>query len=336
MTSSNQVDQTGQQGNKAQRKVFSVEKAMMRGDTLVAPVSSEIPVQQESNTMVYQQEIERLSGEVTDLKNVIFDMKQEIMQLMQSQQEDMLSKITSHLDSLPLQRIDISSESESASVAEVSVDQTNEGDVSVIEEDSVEGKAEDPSLSHDSNTFVIDAEHEKDLRIELGQMIRVIAKAKRELSQIKHPGHGEDEDQITRASSELDEIVSATEAATNQILEATEGIEEHLLNLASIAMNLQNDEIVICGDRINQRVTTIIEACNFQDITGQRIAKVVRTMTFIEERVRAMIDIWGADAFSELPLPKIVDEDDPEAHLLEGPQLSNQGITQDEIDDLFK
>ena len=36
-------------------------------------------------------------------------------------------------------------------------------------------------------------------------------------------------------------------------------------------------------------------ACSFQDITGQRTEKVVNVLRFIEQRINAMIEIWGVE-----------------------------------------
>ncbi|HAQ00066.1 MAG TPA: hypothetical protein DCQ35_08595, partial [Rhodospirillum rubrum] len=76
------------------------------------------------------------------------------------------------------------------------------------------------------------------------------------------------------------------------------------------------------------------EACNFQDLTGQRITKVVNTMKFVEERVDKMMAIWGRESFRDL------EEDPPmiaagDNRLLNGPQDVGKGISQDEIDRLF-
>ncbi|MDX1739289.1 MAG: protein phosphatase CheZ, partial [Alphaproteobacteria bacterium] len=174
-----------------------------------------------------------------------------------------------------------------------------------------------------------------ELRLEVAQMVRTIAKAKNELAQIKHPDA--EDDRIEQASTELDAIVMATERATNTILEATETIEKDLTQIAALAH--EDEDIMTLTDKIAAQTTGILEACNFQDITGQRINKVITTMQFIEERIRKMIEIWGFDAFSELPVPISSDpksEDyDPDADLLAGPQLEGQGISQAEIDALF-
>lgn len=172
-----------------------------------------------------------------------------------------------------------------------------------------------------------------ELRLEVAQMVRTIAKAKTELAQIKHPDAKDD--RLEQASSELDAIVMATETATNNILEATETIEKDLTQIAALAH--EDEDIVTLSDKIAAQTTAIMEACNFQDITGQRITKVVTTMQFVEERIRSMIDIWGFAAFSELPVPITENEaeEDPDADLLAGPQMEGQGISQAEIDALF-
>jgi chemotaxis protein CheZ len=176
----------------------------------------------------------------------------------------------------------------------------------------------------------------RDVRIEIAQMVRVIAKTKQEISQIKHP-FGNEGDKIERAHSELDAIVMATEQATQTILEATEKLEAGFSNLAVLAE--EDQEMLEMVDNLNDQVTQILEACNFQDVTGQRITKVVKTVRFIEDRILAMISIWGAQAFEDLPVPSDAAGEegavDGDEDLLQGPQLGNEGISQDEIDALF-
>ena len=176
-----------------------------------------------------------------------------------------------------------------------------------------------------------DSEMAKDVRIEIAQMVRVIAKTKMEIAQIKHPDN--EDDQFEKAHSELDEIVLATESATQSILAATEQIEAIMSAVAGMAH--EDQEIIETIDRANDQLTLILEACNFQDITGQRITKVLKTVRFIEDRILAMISIWGVQAFEDLPVPTSDDEEAGEESLLQGPQSGNEGITQAEIDALF-
>ncbi len=214
--------------------------------------------------------------------------------------------------------------------------------IAALREEVAEIKASiQPNSSMDSNSAsdkttdgnAHDDEMDLELRLEVAQMVRTIAKAKNELAHIKHPNA--DDDRLEEASSELDAIVLATETATNNILEATETIEMDLTQIAALAH--EDEDIVTLSDKIAAQTTAIMEACNFQDITGQRITKVVTTMQFVEERISKMIGIWGFDAFSELPVPMSATEtsDDPDADLLAGPQMEGQGISQDEIDSLF-
>lgn len=176
----------------------------------------------------------------------------------------------------------------------------------------------------------------RDVRIEIAQMVRVIAKTKQEIAQIKHP-FGHEGDKIERAHSELDAIVMATEQATQSILEATEQLESGFSTLAALAE--EDQEMLELIDKLNDQVTQILEACNFQDITGQRITKVVKTVRFIEDRILAMIAIWGAQAFEDLPVHSDGaaegEEVEGDENLLQGPQLGNEGISQAEIDALF-
>lgn len=168
------------------------------------------------------------------------------------------------------------------------------------------------------------------VQVEIAQMVKMIAKAKNEIASIKHPMS--EDDRLLSASNELDAIVMATEAATHDILNATEGIEREMMNLAALCHD--DTDVVEATERVSAHLTNVMESCNFQDITGQRITKVVDTMRFIEERIVAMIDIWGVEAFADLPIPRDSFDNDDEG-LLNGPQLQDQGISQADIDALF-
>jgi chemotaxis protein CheZ len=131
---------------------------------------------------------------------------------------------------------------------------------------------------------------------------------------------------IASATDELDAIVGATENATNSILDAAEKLESLTAELSSEA-----------GARLTEQTTLIYEACNFQDITGQRITKVVKALKHIEERIDALVVAFGpeiqdaekaAQASSESS--QMTDED-----LLNGPQLPEKAHDQASIDALF-
>ena len=167
-------------------------------------------------------------------------------------------------------------------------------------------------------------------RIEIAQMVRVIGRAKIEIASIKHPG--ETDDRMQLAASELDAIVVATEMSTEDVLGASERIENCVREITGLHPKDKN--LGMLGDQIAEEIIKIFEACNFQDITGQRTTKVIKTIRFIEARILALIGIWGADAFRDLPVND-QSTTDGDAALMNGPQLENQGITQDEINALF-
>jgi len=200
--------------------------------------------------------------------------------------------------------------------------------------DAIEALREDMnhlSAPARSDGFELEPDEDQEIRIELAQMVRSIARAKSELAAIKHPKI--EDDQVLQASNELDAIVIATENATNAILGSAEEIEKIVDQAAS--EHGDDDLIVLLSEKVGAQVVNIFEACNFQDLTGQRINKVVHTLRFIEARILAMIEIWGAKAFEDLPMPDAAPAIHSSDELVSGPQLSGQGISQAEIDALF-
>ncbi len=166
------------------------------------------------------------------------------------------------------------------------------------------------------------------LRGQLHDLKDSIDKTKAEIAALHRPGG--DEDKFTSAAMELDAIVHATEEATNNILGAAEDIEERVQAVKERITDVKSIEHL---DAISAFTINIFENCNFQDITGQRTGKVVRTINYLEERILTMIKIWGEEEFEGIELPDDIRSSDEK--LLEGPQLEGQGISQDDIDSLF-
>jgi chemotaxis regulatin CheY-phosphate phosphatase CheZ len=165
---------------------------------------------------------------------------------------------------------------------------------------------------------------------ELVAMSDAIARTRREIAQIRPP-HQFDK-QLTNATEELDQIVEATEKATSEILSAAEDVQEVAWTLRE-----QGFAVELC-ERIDQRAIDIYTACSFQDITGQRSAKVVRALHLIEQRINAMIEIWGVD---EVAL-KVGDATErlerfaqEETALLDGPQADGEGLKQHDVDQML-
>lgn len=154
-----------------------------------------------------------------------------------------------------------------------------------------------------------------------------IEDARTEISSLS-PEH-DDSAGIPRAGQELDAIVEATESATETIMQAAEDL-----------MSFDSDDFDEYKNHINTEVMKIFEACSFQDITGQRISKVVKTLNHVEDRVGKLITILGINNTEEAPKDSkpIIDptsDEIDEKDLLSGPALAGEGIDQGEVDSLL-
>jgi chemotaxis regulatin CheY-phosphate phosphatase CheZ len=122
------------------------------------------------------------------------------------------------------------------------------------------------------------------LRLDILELSRVIARTRSEIAAIR-PADAE-ADPLTEASGELTSIVTSTESATSAILAAAEKVQA-----AAWSLREAKADPSLC-DALDSRATEIYVACSFQDLTAQRTRKVIETLTFIEQRLQAMADIW--------------------------------------------
>jgi chemotaxis protein CheZ len=131
---------------------------------------------------------------------------------------------------------------------------------------------------------------------------------------------------IPAAGQELDAIVKATEAASHTIMECAEAV-------------LSGD----AGDHaafkalVDEKMLIIFEACSFQDITGQRVAKVVETLKHIEARVARLADAMRArESGGFASEEERAGAERKRKLLLHGPQSAgDDGMGQSEIDSLM-
>jgi chemotaxis protein CheZ len=158
------------------------------------------------------------------------------------------------------------------------------------------------------------------LYAELAELAQLIESAKHEIASV---GADAISDRyIPEAQDELDAVIGATEEAAGTILDSAEAIEAACAALTPEAAR-----------PIQEAVTHIYEACNFQDITGQRITKVVHTLKQIEGRVHALLGTF-AEAGGEMPasMPQPTDGAIGDQALVNGPQLPDAAKDQAEID----
>ncbi len=169
------------------------------------------------------------------------------------------------------------------------------------------------------------------LKIELDVIGDAIKQTRTEIVSLQDQGF--DSSRIARVARELEAVFGDTSNATENILMAAEAIDESANAL--IQMLKEGREQELARD-IHDRAISIFEACNFHDLTGQRITKVASTLTMVEEHLARMMEIWSViDRFNVDAAQSAANN---LADLLNGPKLDgdNGHSSQDEIDKLFR
>ncbi len=165
-------------------------------------------------------------------------------------------------------------------------------------------------------------EYEPAVHSELTEIAYEIARLKREIAQLRP--NDMTKTRIPGAGEELDAIVESTEDATNRIMEAAECI-----------MGSQGAEPDDFKAIVNDKMIEIFEACTFQDITGQRIAKVVSTLNYIDQRVSEFVDRLNVAEENEAAHEETEEERRQRELILHGPQAEGEGVCQDDIDEML-
>jgi chemotaxis protein CheZ len=152
---------------------------------------------------------------------------------------------------------------------------------------------------------------------EVEELGRMISSAKAEIAALRVDDITDSH--IPSATDELDAIVAHTASATDRILETCETLDR-------VAAELTGE----LAAQLQEATTRIYEACSFQDITGQRITKVVATLKTIDVKVAQMVA-----TFSATRAAGAAEGDHPERALLNGPQLPAEAMDQSDIDKLL-
>jgi chemotaxis protein CheZ len=156
------------------------------------------------------------------------------------------------------------------------------------------------------------------LLAELEGLGRTVARAKQEIARLKVDDITDSH--IPSATDELDAIVDHTAQATNEILDCCEVLE-------AVAGRVARED----AEALQGAITRIYEACSFQDITGQRIGKVVTALKAIEARVADVTGNFLEGRAEPEPEPEVTEG----RRLAEGPQLPGAAVSQAEIDRLL-
>lgn len=128
-------------------------------------------------------------------------------------------------------------------------------------------------------------------------------------------------DRIPMAHEELGSVLAATAGATNTIMASAEA----MLGLPDDAQYREN---------VEARIYEIFEACAFQDITGQRIGKVVEALRHLELRLARFANAVKARDEAGFEPAEAARRERAERLILNGPQHDG-AVSQNDIDALF-
>jgi chemotaxis protein CheZ len=139
--------------------------------------------------------------------------------------------------------------------------------------------------------------------------------------------------QIARVTQELAAVKEGTTDATDRLLKAAETIEQTSSTLAAALKGAHEQGL---AQDIQDQVTQIFEACNFHDLTSQRITKVVSTLKQVENHLMQMVEIWNAIERFTNYVGRLAPPTEAES-MLNGPKLDgDEGhASQNDIDSMF-
>ena len=189
-----------------------------------------------------------------------------------------------------------------------------------------EASAEETHVPASSETQKPDPGEAESRVHELVSLHATIARSMRELAVLISDGNDR---RMARAAGELGAAVEGMEKATQKILASAEIIDDCARALAA---TLSDDYHHGLAQDVQDNVVRIYEACNFQDLAGQRIGKVITLLLMVEEKLAAMIARNSANGMQPNDATKAVSGD-----LINGPRLDGAGghASQRDIDAMF-
>lgn len=153
-----------------------------------------------------------------------------------------------------------------------------------------------------------------------------LAHHKRDLAALIGDGN---ERRMARVSGELGAAADGMEKGAEKILKSAEAIDDSAKALGAV---LKTDYERGLAQDIQDHIVRIYEACNFQDLAGQRIGKAIATLNSVEGRLALMLArCEGASVGSPAVKPARGND------LLNGPKLDGDAghASQRDIDAMF-
>lgn len=134
---------------------------------------------------------------------------------------------------------------------------------------------------------------------------------------------------MARAAGELGAVAEAMEKSTHTILRSAEAIGTRAEKLAEVS---ESEDASGSAREIQDQLIHIFEACNFQDLAGQRIGKAIETLCRLDGEFSRLLANGSHRGHSQAGLRETVKDG-----LLNGPRLDGEAghVSQGDIDALF-
>jgi len=121
----------------------------------------------------------------------------------------------------------------------------------------------------------------------LNALFKYVDRVRIKIATLNKTGSGVD--QFMTMSKQLDGVVEATKDASDRVMDAVEESNEASDTLRAA---LRDPAQIALLDRFTDSNNVVFEACAFQDLTGQRVTKIVKSIFYVEDQVTALRAIW--------------------------------------------
>lgn len=154
---------------------------------------------------------------------------------------------------------------------------------------------------------------------------------------------------FSEASQQLEEVMATTLEATDSIMNSVEQLQDRQQEIATLLVALQDstpgkmvEKLAEHSVATEEALTDIMTALSFQDLTGQRLKKVVKALTDIQESIFDMYVSSGLmlKTREEMPgkdITEIAAESKKKMEQIRGSELKgpSRDVSQTDVDSLL-
>ncbi len=162
---------------------------------------------------------------------------------------------------------------------------------------------------------------DKSIHEEFVYIADYIARTRTEISKLRP--NDIKEQRIPTAGAELEAVVTDTERATESIMAEAETL-----------LDTKPDDLTAYKAQVDDAMMRVIEACSFQDLSGQRVSKVVESLRHVEKRVSRFAATMGVHD-AEADEDEIAEAERKKKLHLNGPAIGGPEVKQDAVDELI-